>query len=67
MGIGGSSNLRSQSTDKQSSQFISKLDSKAHALQVQSSQDDSGMIPKGLATSQTPAMSKNVQNQFKKL
>ena len=41
---GGPQQLRSHSTDKQASNFISKLDSKVAQLTGSGAQDDSGMM-----------------------
>jgi len=62
--------LRSHSTDKQASNFISKLDSKVAQLTSSSgAQDDSGMmrgLSNGAIASTTIANSSNNKNQFKK-
>jgi hypothetical protein len=61
--------LRSHSTDKQASNFISKLDSKVAQLTSSGAQDDSGMmrgLSNGAIASTTMANSSNNKNQFKK-
>ena len=61
MNMNTGSGLRSHSTDKQSQNFLSKLDSKA--MQMTSSQDDSGMMQRQASHN----IGKQVSNQFKKL